>query len=59
MKQQPYNRLAAVAYAKRWAMARNPAFYDFSELGGDCTNFVSQCVYAGSLVMNFTPTFGW
>ena len=59
MKQQPYNRLAAVAYAKRWAMARNPAFYDFSELGGDCTNFVSQCVYAGSLVMNFTPTCGW
>ena len=42
MKQQPYNRLAAVAYAKRWAMARNPAFYDFSELGGDCCCFANK-----------------
>ena len=27
--------------------------------GGDCTNFASQCVFAGSGVMNFTPDFGW
>lgn len=59
MRLQPYDRNAAVRYAHRWAYSRNPAFYDFSELGGDCTNFVSQCIYAGSGVMNFTPTFGW
>ena len=55
----PYNRQAAVAYAHRWAYHRNPDFYNFDELGGDCTNFASQCLYAGSGVMNYTPTFGW
>ena len=54
-----YNREAAVAYARKWAFGRNPAYYDFSMLGGDCTNFASQCIYAGAGVMNFTPTFGW
>lgn len=54
-----YNRLAAVNYAKRWALSRNPRFYDYSDIGGDCTNFVSQCVYAGTGVMNYTPEFGW
>ena len=55
----PYNRRAAVEYAHTWAFERNPAFYDFSQLGGDCTNFASQCLYAGTGVMNFTPDFGW
>ena len=54
-----YDRAAAVAYAHRWAYGRNPLFYDYETLGGDCTNFASQCIYAGSGVMNFTPTFGW
>ena len=54
-----YNRQAAVDYARRWALDRNPAYYDFSKLGGDCTNFASQCLYAGCGVMNYTPTFGW
>ena len=55
----PYDRQAAVDYAHRWAYYRNPDFYNFDELGGDCTNFASQCLYAGSKVMNYTPTFGW
>ena len=54
-----YDRNAAYEYAKKWAFKRNPAFYDFSEIGGDCTNFSSQCIYAGAGVMNYTPTFGW
>jgi len=54
-----YDRAQAVAYAQKWAFSRNPAFYDFSNLGGDCTSFISQCVYAGSCEMNYTPTFGW
>lgn len=54
-----YDRAAAVAYARKWAFGRNPKFYDFSKIGGDCTNFASQCIYAGAGVMNFTPTFGW
>lgn len=55
----PYDRKAAVSYAHRWAYGRNPSFYDYEKIGGDCTNFASQCVYAGSGVMNYTPTFGW
>lgn len=54
-----YNRKAAVAYAHQWAYGRNPAYYDYEYLGGDCTNFASQCIYAGCGIMNFTPTFGW
>ena len=54
-----YARGAATAYARRWALGRNPAYYDFTELGGDCTNFVSQCLFAGSGVMNDTPVTGW
>lgn len=54
-----YNREAAVAYARKWAFGRNPRYFDFSDIGGDCTNFASQCIYAGAGVMNYTPIFGW
>lgn len=54
-----YDRRAALRYAARWARMRNPEYYDYTGIGGDCTNFVSQCVYAGSGVMNYTDTFGW
>jgi hypothetical protein len=59
LKYKNYNRISAVEYAKHWALARNPSYFDFSGYGGDCTNFISQCLYAGSSVMNYTPTFGW
>lgn len=59
MQERPYDRAAAVAYAREWALQRNPRFYDFEHVGGDCTNFVSQCIYAGARVMNFTMTMGW
>ena len=56
---EDYDRISAVLYAHQWAYRRNPKFYDYEKIGGDCTNFVSQCLYAGSRQMNFTPTFGW
>ena len=56
---RPYRRERAVQYAERWATMRNPVFYDFTEIGGNCTNFVSQALYAGSCMMNYTPIFGW
>ena len=59
MREIPYDRYAAVYYARRWAFGRNPAFYDFENIGGDCTNIASQCIYAGCRVMNYTPTYGW
>lgn len=54
-----YDRERAVAYAHQWAYSRNPAYYDFSALGGDCTNFISQCLRAGGAPMNYTPVTGW
>ena len=54
-----YNREKAVAYAHQWAYRRNPAFLDFQELGGDCTNYASQCIFAGAGIMNYTPVYGW
>lgn len=54
-----YNRFAVVNYAREWALKRNPNYYDFEKIGGDCTNFASQCIFAGSKVMNFTPVMGW
>lgn len=59
MRTKPYHRENAVAYAHKWAFGRNPRYYDFEQLGGDCTNFASQVLYAGGAVMNHTPTFGW
>lgn len=54
-----YNRFRALEYAERWAFERNPLFASYNGIGGDCTNFVSQCILAGCCVMNYTPTFGW
>jgi len=54
-----YDRDRALRYARRWAFERNPLFEDYAGIGGDCTNFVSQSIYAGGCVMNYTPTFGW
>lgn len=54
-----YQREKAVAYAIKWAYKRNPVYYDFQNLGGDCTNFASQVLYAGSGIMNYTPVTGW
>lgn len=56
---RPYDREQAVSYAHRWAYGRNPRYYDYENLGGDCTNFASQCIFAGCGIMNHTPTFGW
>lgn len=53
-----YNRLAAVNYAREWALSRNPAYYNYDKIGGDCTNFISQCLYAGKSEMNYRG-YGW
>ena len=56
---KPYDRERAVEYAMRWAFSQNPVFGNFRGIGGNCTNFVSQCLYAGSCIMNYQKTFGW
>lgn len=57
--EKEYARDRAVLYARKYALTRNPLFFSFAGIGGNCTNFVSQCVLAGSCVMNFTPIYGW
>lgn len=43
-----YNRSAAVTYATTYVFSPNTSVWcDYSSSGGDCTNFVSQCLYAG------------
>ena len=59
MKIIEYERNSAVEYAIKWAMGRNPKYYSFDKIGGDCTNFISQCIYNGCKVMNFEKNIGW
>lgn len=59
MKEIIYNREKVIKYAKKWAYDRNPQYYDFDNVGGDCTSFASQCIYAGSKVMNYSKQNGW
>lgn len=56
---KPYQRENAVAYARKYAFSQNSLFANFAGIGGNCTNFVSQSIYAGSCEMNYKPTFGW
>jgi hypothetical protein len=54
-----YDRQKAIDYVRQWAFLRNPRYYDFENVGGDCTNFVSQALYYGGYSQNYKPTFGW
>ncbi|MGV3487204.1 MAG: amidase domain-containing protein [Tuberibacillus sp.] len=53
-----YDRLAAVKYADRWWNAANPEYMTFEV---DCTNYVSQCLYAGGAPMTgrYNQHSGW
>lgn len=57
MKQRKYDRQKVLEYANKWALSRNPNYYDYEKIGGDCTNFASQCIYAGSGVMNYNSWY--
>ena len=59
MQVKEYDKAKAIEYAKKWAYSRNPKFYDYENLGGDCTNFISQCIYAGTNTMNYSNINGW
>lgn len=50
-----YPSLAA-NYAMRYALSYNPAYPDMSA-EGDCTNFVSQCLYSGGISMVGTRSY--
>ncbi len=46
-----YMRMKAKQYADQWWNGYNPEFLSFDV---DCTNFVSQCLYAGGIPMHYT-----
>lgn len=48
-----YNPSLAIAYAQKYAFTYNPKYPDYSDVepGGDCANFISQCIHAGGLPM--------
>ncbi|HCJ58387.1 MAG TPA: methylase [Clostridiaceae bacterium] len=61
-RQNRYNRARAVNYAKTFALSPNPGFKYFQiyeTLGGDCTNFISQCLLAGGAPMTYTTEYAW
>ncbi|WP_314000235.1 amidase domain-containing protein [uncultured Paenibacillus sp.] len=54
----PYRRDLAAAYADRWWQQPNPAYENMQV---NCTNYVSQCLFAGHAPMNYTGkrASGW
>jgi hypothetical protein len=52
-----YNGAAAAAYADTYWQNYNPAWPSFANQGGDCTNFVSQAMYAGGITMRTSPPY--
>ena len=46
-----YDAAAAVRYARTYCSNYNTGYANYRDMGGDCANFVSQCMKAGG--MNF------
>ena len=57
-----YDRRSATSYAMQYALEPNK-YYKFYEFvngnGGDCTNFVSQCLRAGGASMDYNNVRPW
>ncbi|MFC7749444.1 amidase domain-containing protein [Paenibacillus thermoaerophilus] len=51
LKPRPYDREAARQYADEYWNKRNPAYESFEV---NCTNYISQCLFAGGVPMNYT-----
>jgi hypothetical protein len=52
-----YNGATAATYADTYWQSYNPAWPSFAKRGGDCTNFVSQALYAGGIAMRPSPPY--
>lgn len=52
-----YNGAGAAIYADTYWQNYNPSWPSFANSGGDCTNFVSQAMYAGGIAMRTAPTY--
>lgn len=50
-----YSVQDAIDYANRYYENYNPAYPDWNAYGGDCANFISQCLHAGGVQMKGRP----
>ncbi len=54
-----YDREGALAYADQYAMGRNGDWADYTGSGGNCQNYVSQCLLAGGIPMDTQGDAVW
>ena len=54
-----FNRSNMVAYANKHAKSYNPNYPNFENMGGDCTNFVSQVLRAGNAPFDTSGSYRW
>lgn len=52
-----YSGQSAASYADTYWSIYNPSYPSFANSGGDCTNFVSQSLYAGGIAMRPSPPY--
>ena len=48
-----YNIDEALSYALKYVDEINPQFGNYEKWGGDCTNYISQCLFAGGIPFDF------
>ena len=54
-----YDRNKAVAYADTYYHDRNKDWYNFTDEGGNCQNYASQCLLQGGIEMDFSGDEQW
>ncbi len=59
-----YDRDSAVSYAMKWvgkteAIRNSDEWTTYDYYGGNCNNFVSQCIYAGGIPMDTSGDYIW
>lgn len=56
-----YNAEKAITYSYKWVgktdIIRNPYYSDYSIYGGNCQNYVSQCLLAGGIPMDIEGNY--
>lgn len=52
-----YSGSSAATYADTYWSSYNSHWPSFANQGGDCTNFVSQALYAGGILMRTSPQY--
>jgi hypothetical protein len=58
LTQNPYDAEAALQYARTWVaphetLRNTDAFEVYDDYGGNCNNYISQCLHAGGIPMDY------